>query len=87
MNYPINIPDSKGSWPINFDDTVSFVFSADQQEFSASPLDAFWPPLPSGGFVSGDTIGPYKPNEHKTTVTFRYDNSELTGMHTILIGN
>ena len=84
-NNDIRIPDDKGDWRMNYTDTLTFTFDVDVNRFSTSDGEAFNPPLPAGGFVRGNKIGPYKPKKHNTNITFSYDNSEP--IHVIHIGN
>jgi hypothetical protein len=72
-------------------DTVTFRFDETQSNFTVTAAGAFTPPLPSGGFVKGDKIGPYQASTRGATVTFTYeekreDELEAT-THTILIGS
>jgi hypothetical protein len=70
----------------NKGDVVTFKFKLDETNFYTDAPDAFDPPLPSGGFISGNKIGPYKPNK-SITVNFFYDGSGVRGMHSISIGD
>jgi hypothetical protein len=72
-------------------DTVTFKFDETQSNFTVTEAGAFTPPLPSGGFVEDNEIGPYQATTPGATVTFTYeekrkDKLEVT-THTILIGS
>jgi hypothetical protein len=87
MIHDISIPDSQLNWPIKSTDQVRFTFNADVEQFEVvGHPDYFSPRVPSGGFRTGNIIGPYQPNKTKKNVTFKYDNS-LVATHTILIGD
>jgi hypothetical protein len=85
----ISIPDSQFDWKIAFGDEVSFKFTMDIQHFEVDNPKYFNPAVPSGGFRSGNVIGPYVANKKKNVnVKFKYDNSDLVATtHTILIGD
>jgi hypothetical protein len=70
-------------------DTVRFIFDTTQNNFSVTTAGAFTPPLPSGGFVKGNVIGPYQATTRGATVTFTYEekHDDELATHTILIGN
>jgi hypothetical protein len=87
MIHDISIPDSRNDWPIKSTDQVRFTFKVDVEHFEVERHpDYFSPRVPSGGFKTGNIIGPYHPNKSKKNVTFKYDNS-LATTHTILIGD
>jgi hypothetical protein len=71
--------------------TIRFIFDTTQNNFSVTAAGAFTPPLPSGGFVRGNVIGPYQATTRGATVTFTYeeqrDDDLVLATHTILIGN
>lgn len=85
----IYIPDSQFEINVPFDGEVSFEFRMDIQRFEVAHPEYFDPAAPSGGFRTGNVIGPYKANKKKNVkVKFKYDNSGLAAdTHTILIGN
>jgi len=72
-------------------DTVTFKFDVTQSNFSVAGADSFTPPLPSGGFLKGNKIGPYQATTPGATVTFSYeekrDDELVVTTHTILIGD
>jgi hypothetical protein len=87
----IRIPDGSSNphHRVPHRDTVRFIFDTTQNNFSVTAAGAFTPPLPSGGFVKGNVIGPYQATTRGATVTFTYEekrDDELAS-HTILIGN
>ena len=88
----IRIPDGQSNpRKVKHKDTVSFEFDEDQSNFSVSGGEAFTPPLPSGGFVAGNKIGPYQAGPVNSTVTFSYEETREDELsvttHTILIGD
>lgn len=89
----IRIPDgpSDPHHRVNYNDIVKFEFDETQSKFTVIGADAFTPPLPSGGFLAGNKIGPYKASTPKATVTFSYEekceNELVLATHTILIGS
>ena len=90
--HDIRIPDGQSNQRyVHRNDTVSFKFDETQSKFTAIGADAFTPPLPSGGFLAGNKIGPYKASKPDTTVTFSYEekceDELVVATHTILIGS
>jgi hypothetical protein len=88
----IRIPDGQSNpRKVKHNDTVSFKFDEDQNNFNVSGGEAFTPPLPSGGFVAGNKIGPYQAGSVNSTVTFSYEEKHedelFVTTHTILIGD
>jgi hypothetical protein len=87
----IRIPDdpSNPHHKVPYKDTVTFKFDTTQNNFTVSPADAFTPPLPSGGFVKGNVIGPYQATTPGATVKFSYEEKrdDEQATHTILIGD
>jgi hypothetical protein len=87
MNITIDIPDMSSSHPIAYHDTVSFKFTANDKTFRFDKPNAFKEKVPPGPYKQGSSIGPFTPKLKNTTVNFYYDNSEMLGMHSVLIGN
>ena len=88
----IRIPDGQSTpHGVPHKNKVTFTFDTTQSTFTVTTAGAFTPPLPSGGFVKGNVIGPYEATTRGATVTFTYeerreDELEVT-THTILIGS
>jgi hypothetical protein len=89
----IRIPDgpSDPHHRVDYNDTVKFKFDETQSNFTVTGAGSFTPPLPSGGFLKGNEIGPYQASMRGATVKFTYedkreDKLEVT-THTILIGS